>query len=597
MKKTLYILFVLLSFLVSAQDKKISQLPALPNVAGNEQIPLAISGTNYYLTPNQLKTWFNGAYIPWADTNNFIPITGTRTGYPLTNRIEAIVGGNCAISTKQASGMAMGYGDNLVNLFASSNIYAVSFWDSLQTYFQYYNNITHYGAEFNLAGIDGSGGNGTFARIAAIDYGAGHGTSTNWLLDGIEITGLSGSFKGMMYNQDYSAQFTKYTLVDSNWAATHYAPLIGGGYLPLADTNKFIPITGTRTLYPLSNRIEAVVNGASALSTKQAGGMSVGYGDSLNNLFNSQSIYAISLWDSLQNYHQYYNYVTQYGAEFNLAGIDGSGGNGTFARIAAIDYGAGHGSSTNWMLDGISVAGNSGSFQGMMYDQDYSPHFTKYTLVDSNWVATHYAPLAGGGYLSPTLSNGSLFMGNSSNVATAVTPSLNSAAGTFTVANSGQFTFPDATTSARGFLNSTDWNTFNNKSPAVGSSSITTVGTVTAGVWNSGIVPVVGTTISTATITINTDNYNMYTVTSLSTATTFTVPTGTPKAGQSLLIRIKDNGTAHALTFSTGTNGFRFSSDAPAPTTTTISKTMYLGFRWNEADSKWDNVSPYIDNF
>lgn len=38
--------------------------------------------------------------------------------------------------------------------------------------------------------------------------------------------------------------------------------------------------------------------------------------------------------------------------------------------------------------------------------------------------------------------------------------------------------------SSDGWLSSTDWNTFNNKSPAAGSTNITTLGTITTGVWN-----------------------------------------------------------------------------------------------------------------
>ncbi len=68
---------LLAGFLGFAQDKKISQLPALPSVSGNEAIPLAISGTNYYLTPSQLKSWLNiVGYVPLTGTTNSAPITG-----------------------------------------------------------------------------------------------------------------------------------------------------------------------------------------------------------------------------------------------------------------------------------------------------------------------------------------------------------------------------------------------------------------------------------------------------------------------------------------------------------------------------------------
>lgn len=62
-------------------------------------------------------------------------------------------------------------------------------------------------------------------------------------------------------------------------------------------------------------------------------------------------------------------------------------------------------------------------------------------------------------------------------------------------------------------------------------------------------------------------------------------PGGTPVNGQKLIVRIKDNGTARALTYDTQ---FRASSDLALPTTTVLSKTLYMGFIWNSADSKWD---------
>jgi len=102
------------------------------------------------------------------------------------------------------------------------------------------------------------------------------------------------------------------------------------------------------------------------------------------------------------------------------------------------------------------------------------------------------------------------------------------------------------------------------------------------------------TTITTAaTITPTSDNTDLYAITTLSTATTFTTPSGTPTEGQSLIIRVKDNGIARALTFS---SIYSFSSDMPAPTTTVLSKTMYLAFIYNLIDTKWDCVG-LINNF
>lgn len=67
----------------------------------------------------------------------------------------------------------------------------------------------------------------------------------------------------------------------------------------------------------------------------------------------------------------------------------------------------------------------------------------------------------------------------------------------------------------------------------------------------------------------------------------FNNPGGTPLGGQGLVIRIKDNGTARALTYDTQ---FR-AIGVTLPTTTVVSKTLYMGFIYNATDTKWDCVA------
>lgn len=112
---------------------------------------------------------------------------------------------------------------------------------------------------------------------------------------------------------------------------------------------------------------------------------------------------------------------------------------------------------------------------------------------------------------------------------------------------------------------------------------------------NKRITARVGTVASHATPTINTDDYDMFTITALATAITSmtTNLSGTPTSGQKLIIRIKDDGTARGITWGAS---FRASSDLALPTTTTLGKTMYTGFIWNSTDSKWDLIAK-LDNF
>lgn len=80
---------------------------------------------------------------------------------------------------------------------------------------------------------------------------------------------------------------------------------------------------------------------------------------------------------------------------------------------------------------------------------------------------------------------------------------------------------------------------------------------------------------------------NEYYVTALANVLTINAPSATPANGNTLLIRIKDNGTARALTW----NSIYRAIGVTIPTTTTISKTLYIGCIYNSTDSKWDVVA------
>lgn len=114
------------------------------------------------------------------------------------------------------------------------------------------------------------------------------------------------------------------------------------------------------------------------------------------------------------------------------------------------------------------------------------------------------------------------------------------------------------------------------------STLVTLTGTQT--LTNKRITKRVGTVTSSTTPTPSADSHDVYTVTALAAGATFGAPTGTPTEGQGLIIRIKDNGTARTLAWNAIYRAIGFE----LPTTTVISKTMYLGFIYNATDSKWD---------
>ena len=104
---------------------------------------------------------------------------------------------------------------------------------------------------------------------------------------------------------------------------------------------------------------------------------------------------------------------------------------------------------------------------------------------------------------------------------------------------------------------------------------------------SSNVTEEISTTASSATPTPTGGSLrNLFTVTALATAPTFAAPSGTPANGNRLVIRIKDNGTARALSW----NAIYRAMGTALPTTTVISKTLYLVFIYNSTDSTWDLV-------
>jgi len=196
---------------------------------------------------------------------------------------------------------------------------------------------------------------------------------------------------------------------------------------------------------------------------------------------------------------------------------------------------------------------------------------------------------------------GYLAFDSSGNVITVAVPSsggittlntLTAATQTFAVGTSGTdfnissatsthtFNIPDASGSARGLV-------------TTGTQTFAGAKTFSTGITNSRVDPRSITTTSTATLTPDVSVDDVFTVTAQAATITLANPTGTPVEGQKIIVRIKDNGTARSILYGTQ---YRGSTDLALPTTTTISRTIYLGFIYNSTDTKWDLLAK-LDNF
>jgi hypothetical protein len=95
---------------------------------------------------------------------------------------------------------------------------------------------------------------------------------------------------------------------------------------------------------------------------------------------------------------------------------------------------------------------------------------------------------------------------------------------------------------------------------------------------------------STATLAINSDSYDQAVLTAQAASLAVSAPTGTPVNGQKLTIRIEDNGSGQAISWTTTSGGFRVIGTT-LPTTTVATKVVYIGAIYNSDDVFWDVVS------
>ena len=148
------------------------------------------------------------------------------------------------------------------------------------------------------------------------------------------------------------------------------------------------------------------------------------------------------------------------------------------------------------------------------------------------------------------------------------------------------YTLPDATTTilttnaavtiAQGGTGSTT---------LAGASIATYTGTET--LTNKRIDPRVTSAASASSLTPSIATADIYAYTALAAGLTINAPTGTPVDGDKLIFRLLDNGTARSLTWDATYTVI----GVTLPTTTTASKTTYVGCIYNANNTRWDVIA------
>jgi hypothetical protein len=320
-------------------------------------------------------------------------------------------------------------------------------------------------------------------------------------------------------------------------------------------------------------------------------------------------------------------------------GITITNGNGSIS-IAASGGGSGTVTSVGWTGGIVSVgtptttpaftiAGTSGGI----------PYFSSATTWASSGALTNFAIMLGGGAGAAPTTLGSLgttstvLHGNAAGAPTfgavsltadvsGILPAVNGGTGNGFIAFSGPassqkiFTLPDATCSilttnavvtpaqgGTGIANNaaatvTSSGNFAYTRTLTGTTNVTfpTSGTLstlagTEQLTNKRIDPRVSSAASASTLTPSVATADVYAYTALAANLTINAPTGTPVDGDKLIFRILDNGTARTLTWNATYTGI----GVTLPTTTTASKTTYVGCIYNaygaSGTGRWDVIA------
>jgi hypothetical protein len=101
------------------------------------------------------------------------------------------------------------------------------------------------------------------------------------------------------------------------------------------------------------------------------------------------------------------------------------------------------------------------------------------------------------------------------------------------------------------------------------------------------IDPRVTSTTTASSLIPSVATADIYAYTALASALTINAPTGTPVDGDKLMFRLLDNGTARALTWDATYTVI----GVTLPTTTTASKTTYVGCIYNANNTRWDVIA------
>lgn len=392
--------------------------------------------------PSDINPFVTAAEISGgsSDTLKFIPRNGTYNNYPLNGIIRV----NDRVSNFQTPvfrsdssgyGIFMGVGSSAdfsisqkrADVYLSDVGNSEFYMSDSSTYYQGLNLDDSHGVQLGLSKFAGTGAIG--------------GCFLNFGFNGLmQISNGFPNAAGMQYDMDYSTNYKKHSLVDSQYVnktflnksgtitingstqsySTNPTFTISAGSF---DSTKFIPNAGTYNSYPLTGPIlfKPLSGGGSnktALVDTTGSAMWIG------------SCNAKNASTSTQGSTINFNYSN--GLNLNVFTNSGSNGSLTLGTSESDFFQTSPSGTTSYQLhnngDAFLVSDYT-DFKGLRYDLDYSANFKKYTLIDSNWAATHYAPISYTVHPTTTLIGD--ITGTGTNTITTTLSTVNSNVGSF----------------------------------------------------------------------------------------------------------------------------------------------------------------------
>lgn len=127
---------------------------------------------------------------------------------------------------------------------------------------------------------------------------------------------------------------------------------------------------------------------------------------------------------------------------------------------------------------------------------------------------------------------------------------------------------------------------------SLGNVTLANVTVANSSITNTSVQVRVSSTASAgANLVWNSTNFDQFVINAQSQNVTINADAGSPSDGQKSIFRIKDNGSAYTISWTTGTsNSFR-AIGITLPNTTVATKTVYVGCIYNSNAARWDAVA------